>query len=93
MPYMRLVNRYGLQPEYITPYSPEQNGAIEFLMRKLEEECIWLISFTLFQDANSAVASWIEEYNPDRPHQELRYSAPAEYRKKLAAYLVLTYSW
>ena len=24
-------------------------------------------------------------YNPDRPHQELGYSAPAEYRKRVSA--------
>jgi putative transposase len=83
--YMKLVKRYGLEPEYITPYSPEQNGAIERFMRTLKEECIWLNSFTSFREAKSVIESWIEEYNTDRPHQELGYSAPTEYREKLAA--------
>ena len=82
---MKLVNRYGLEPEYITPYSPEQNGAIERFMRTLKEECIWLNSHIRFRDAKSVIESWIEEYNTDQPHQELGYSAPAEYREKLAA--------
>jgi putative transposase len=83
--YMKLVNRYGLEPEYITPYSPEQNGAIERFMRILKEGCIWLSSFTTLRDAKSVIESWIEEYTTGRPHQELAYSAPAEYREKLAA--------
>ena len=82
---MKLVNRYSLEPEYITPYSPEQKRAIERFMRTLKEECIWLNSFTSFREAKSVIESWIEEYNTDRPHQELGYSAPAEYREKLAA--------
>ena len=83
--YMKLVNRYGLEPEYITPYSPEQNGAIERFMRTLKEECIWLNNFIMLRDAKSVIESWIEEYNTDRPHQELGYATPAEYREKLAA--------
>jgi len=49
--YMKLLNRYGLEPEYITPYSPEQNGTIERFMRTLKEECIWLNNFIKFRDA------------------------------------------
>ncbi len=83
--YMKLVNRYGLKPEYITPYSPEQNGTIERFMRTLKEECIWLNSFTSLREAKVIIESWIREYNTDRPHQELGYSTPAEYREQLAA--------
>jgi putative transposase len=87
---MKLVHGYGLKPEFVTPYSPEQNGAIERFMRTLKEGCIRLNSFTAFREAKSAIGSWIGEYNTDRPHHELGYPAPAEYREKLAAELVLT---
>jgi putative transposase len=69
---MKPVNGYRLETEYITPYSPERNGAIERFMRTFKEECICLNSFTPFRDAKSVAESWIEEYNTDRPHQELR---------------------
>jgi putative transposase len=82
---MKPVNRYGLDPEYITPYPSEQNGAIERFMSTLKEEFIWLNSFITFRDAKSVRERWIEEYNTDRPHQELGYSAPAEYREKSEA--------
>ena len=38
--------RYGLAQEYITPYSPEQNGMIERFFRTLKEECLWQHRFT-----------------------------------------------
>lgn len=83
--YMKLVGKYGLEPEYITPYSPEQNGVIERFMRTLKEECIWLHRFSSFSQARRIIEAWIEEYNTQRPHQELGYQAPVEYREKLAA--------
>jgi putative transposase len=83
--YMKLVGKYGLEPEYITPYSPEQNGVTERFMRTLKEEYIWLHRFTSFWQARRAIEAWIEEYNTERPHQELGYQAPVEYREKLAA--------
>jgi len=83
--YMKLVGKYGLEPEYITPYSPEQNGMIERFMRTLKEECIWLHRFTSFREAKRIIETWINEYNTERPHQELGYQAPVEYREKLAA--------
>jgi len=81
--YMKLVSRYGLVPEYITPYTPEQNGMVERFMRTLKEECIWLHSFETFTRAKRIIEDWIREYNVERPHQELGYQAPGEF--KLAA--------
>ena len=83
--YMKLVGKYGLKPEYITPYSPQQNGVIERFMRTLKEECIWLKRFTSFHQARRIIEAWIEEYNTERLHQELGYLTPVEYREKLAA--------
>ncbi|MBP6263358.1 MAG: DDE-type integrase/transposase/recombinase [Nitrospira sp.] len=31
---------YRLQQEFITPYTPEQNGMIERFFRSLKEECV-----------------------------------------------------
>ena len=83
--YMKLMGKYGLKPEYIAPYTPEQNGVIERFMRTLKEECIWLHRLTSFAKAKRIVEARIEEDNTERPHQELGYQAPVEYREKLAA--------
>lgn len=83
--YLKLVRAYGLRAEYITPYSPEQNGVIERFMRTLKEECIWLNLFSSFAEAKATIGAWIQEYNTERPHQELGYVSPVEYRCELAA--------
>jgi len=83
--YMKLIHKYGLEPEFITPYTPQQNGVIERFMRSLKEECIWLRLFSCFREAKTIIESWIDEYNTERPHQELGYLPPREYRQQLAA--------
>ncbi|MDR4484448.1 MAG: integrase core domain-containing protein [Nitrospirales bacterium] len=32
---------YRLHQEFITPYTPEQNGRIERFFRSFKEECVW----------------------------------------------------
>ncbi|WP_123291124.1 IS3 family transposase [Desulfosoma caldarium] len=83
--YLKLLRAWGLRPEYITPYTPQQNGMIERFMRTLKEECIWLNLFSSFDEAKAIIEGWIREYNTERPHQELGYMSPVEYRHKLAA--------
>ena len=36
--YTALVKSYGLQQEFITPYSPEQNGMVERVIRTLKDQ-------------------------------------------------------
>ena len=71
---------YRLTQEFITPYTPEQNGLIERFFRSLKEECVWQYSFHSFADAKRAITQWIEWYNAGRPHQSLGYKSPREFR-------------
>jgi len=75
---------YRLSQEFVTPYTPEQNGLIERFFRSLKEECVWQHVFRDFEDARRAVLKWIEWYNADRPHQSLNYKSPREYREPQA---------
>ncbi len=36
---------YRLRQEFITPYTPEQNGIVERFFRSLKEECVWQHNF------------------------------------------------
>jgi putative transposase len=36
---------YRVQQEFITPYTPEQNGILERFFRSLKEECVWQHTF------------------------------------------------
>ena len=73
---------YRLTQEFITPYTPEQNGIIERFFRSLKEECIWQHSFHSFAEAKVAIRQWIDWYNTGRPHQSLGYRSPREFRAK-----------
>jgi putative transposase len=71
---------YRLPQEFITPYTPEQNGLIERFFRSLKEECIWQHNFASFAEARTAITQWIEWYNAERPHQALGYRSPRQFR-------------
>jgi putative transposase len=71
---------YRLRQEFITPYTPEQNGIIERFFRSLKEECVWQQSLHNFAEAKVAIRQWIEWYTVGRPHQSLGYKSPREYR-------------
>ena len=63
---------YRLRQEFITPYTPEQNGMIERFFRSLKEECVWQHLFADFEEARRAIRDWIRWYNEGRPHQSSR---------------------
>ncbi len=69
---------YGLPQEFITPYTPEQNGMIERFFRSLKEECVWQQQFANFAEAQRAIRRWIRWYNEERPHQALGYRSPCQ---------------
>jgi putative transposase len=73
---------YRLKQEFITPYTPEQNGMIERFFRSLKEECIWQHNFSSFGQARRAIRRWIRWYNEERPHQALEYKSPREFRRE-----------
>lgn len=72
---------YRLPQEFITPYTPQQNGVIERWFRSLKEECVWQHQFRNFAEARQAIRRWIAWYNADRPHQALGYHSPQTYRR------------
>ena len=76
--YTRLVRSYGLKQEFITPYSPEQNGLVERVIRTLKEQCIHRHRFESLQHATRVIGDWISFYNRQRPHQALNMRTPAE---------------
>ena len=83
--FVKVANRYGVGQEYITPYTPEQNGMIERWFRSLKEECVWLNRFKSKQHAFEVIGRWIDRYHNERPHQALGYLTPAQFGMKLAA--------
>ena len=73
---------YHLAQEFITPYTPQQNGLIERFFRSLKEECVWQHQFGSFEEARQKINAWIRWYNEERPHQALQYRSPRQYRQQ-----------
>jgi putative transposase len=46
---------YRVSQEFITPYTPEENGIIERFFRSLKEECVWQHGFHSFSEAKVAI--------------------------------------
>ncbi len=75
--YTALVKSYGLRQEFITPYTPEQNGMVERVIRTLKEQCAHRHRFESLAHASRVIADWIGFYNHRRPHQALGMKTPA----------------
>jgi len=73
---------YGLTQEFVTPYTPEENGLCERLIRTVKQECVWQHRFTSLEQARRVIGKWIEHYNVERPHSSLKYKTPAGSRKR-----------
>ena len=76
--YTALVKSYGLKQEFITPYTPQQNGLVERMIRTLKEQCIHRHRFETLQHASRVIGDWIQFYNHQRPHQALDMKTPAQ---------------
>jgi putative transposase len=76
--YTALFKGYGLQQEFITPYSPEQNGMAERVIRTLKDQCVHRHRFETLQHGGRVIGDWIGFYNHRRPHQALNMRTPAE---------------
>jgi putative transposase len=84
-PFLAVTKEHGVKQEYITPYTPEQNGMIERFFRSIKEECIWQHRFKNRDEAFMAIASWMDKYHEERPHSALGYLTPNEFRRKVKA--------
>ncbi|WP_353661657.1 IS3 family transposase [Hydrogenimonas sp. SS33] len=76
--FAKTIKDYNFTQEFITPYTPEQNGMIERFFRTIKEECIWHYNFTSLKEAHRIIGEWIDFYNRERKHSALRYKTPAE---------------
>ena len=80
--FISVVRRHGLNQEYITPYSPEQNGMIQRWFRTLKEECICLQRFKNRDQAFEIIDRWIDRHHTERLHWSPSYLTIAQFRTK-----------
>ena len=80
--YRAVVRDYGLTQEYITPYTPQQNGLCERFIKTFKEEFCWCNRFESIEHARLKLRAWIHRYNNHRPHQSLKYLSPNQYHQQ-----------
>lgn len=66
-----------LQPLFITPGSPWENGYIESFNGKLRDELLEREIFYSLKEAQAMIERWRVHYNTKRPHSSLGYKPPA----------------
>ena len=78
-----VVKDYGLKQEYITSYTPKQNGLCERFVKTFKEEFCWCHRFSSLAEARIALAKFIDHYNKTRPHQALNFETPNQRNQDL----------
>ena len=72
------LNEKGVEPLYVEPGSPWQNGYIESFNGKLRDECLNQEVFLSKTEAQVVVDWYRQVYNQERPHSSLGGKTPAE---------------
>ena len=73
---MATARHYSLTQEFITPYTPQENGLCERFIRTIKQECFWQHKFANMMQARVAITRWVNHYNQNRPHSSLNYQTP-----------------
>ncbi|MFC4595887.1 IS3 family transposase [Sphingobium tyrosinilyticum] len=73
----------GVEWHYIAPGKPTQNGFVESFNGRMRDELLNETLFFTVRQARSILASWVEDYNTERPHSSLGYATPAAFAVEL----------
>jgi putative transposase len=71
------LTRLGVQPLFIEPGSPWENGYIESFNGKFRYELLNGEIFDTILEARIVIEAWRRHYNTIRPHSSLGYRPPA----------------
>jgi transposase InsO family protein len=74
----RWLEEKGVEPVFIEPGSPWENGFVESFQGKLRDECLNEEIFWSRAEAQVVVDWYRTVYNRERPHRSLGYRTPAE---------------
>jgi putative transposase len=72
---------WKIEPRYIQPGRPMQNGHVESFHGRFREECLRVHWFKNLFDARMKIAGWKTEYSEVRPQGSLDYKTPSEFAK------------
>ncbi len=79
------LERLEIQPLYVAPGSPWENGYAESFHSRVRDELFNVEEFSNLSQAVACVAAWREDYNDYRPHSSLQGMTPTEFARRCAA--------
>jgi transposase InsO family protein len=80
-----LCHRRGIDPAYIEPGKPWQNGFAESFHARLRDEFLDGEVFWSVLEAQARLGLWRRYWNQERLHSSLGYVTPAEFAARWAA--------
>jgi putative transposase len=80
---LRWVQGVGIDPAFIDPGKPWQNGTDESFNGKFRNECLTIEWFRNRLEAQVGIERWRRHYNEERPHMSLGDLTPAEFKGQI----------
>ncbi len=80
-----ICHRRGIDPAYIEPGKPWQNGLAESFMARLRDEFLDGEVFLSVLEAQVRLGLWRRYWNEERLHSSLGYQTPEEFAARWAA--------
>lgn len=77
---LRWAQAVGIDPAFIDPGKPWQNGTDESFNGKFRNECLTVEWFRNRVEAKVGIERWRRHYNEERPHMSLGDQTPAEFK-------------
>jgi transposase InsO family protein len=77
--------KLGLEPLYVAPGSPWQNGYAESFHNRLRDEFLNQETFENLSAARELTRRWRRDYNEYRPHSSLGYDTPSQFANRWSA--------
>ncbi|WP_245414022.1 IS3 family transposase, partial [Fulvimarina endophytica] len=70
---------------YIAPGKPMQNGFVESFNGRMRDELLNESLFLGLDHARELIATWVSDFNTQRPHSSLGYQTPADFARTIIA--------
>jgi putative transposase len=82
---LRWVQTVSIDPAFIDPGKPWQNGTEESFNGKFRNECLTVEWFRNRLEAKVGIERWRRHYNEERPHMSLGDLTPAEFKGQITS--------
>ena len=69
----------------ITPGKPMQNGFVESFNGRMRDKLLNESLFLGLDHARELIATWVSDFNTQRPHSSLGYQTPADFARTITA--------